>query len=46
MIYPLNPAPGQRWLPFAWVILGIAGVATQLGLTGGKARIRGKKKSS
>jgi hypothetical protein len=46
VIYPLNPGPGQRWMPYAWVILGIAGVATQLGLTGGKARIRRKKKSS
>ena len=46
VIYPLNPASGQGWLPYAWVILGIAGVATQLGLTGGKARIRRKKKSS
>lgn len=46
VIYPLNPAPGQGWLPYAWVILGIAGAATQLGWTGGKARIRRKKKSS
>jgi hypothetical protein len=46
VIYPLNPAPGQRWLPYVWVILGIIGAATQLGLTGGGARIRRKKKSS
>lgn len=46
VIYPLNPAPGQRWLPYAWVILGIIGAATQLGWTGGDARIRRKKKSS
>jgi hypothetical protein len=46
VIYPLNPAPGQRWLPYAWVILGIVGAATQLGWTGGGARIRRKKKSS
>ena len=45
-IYPLNPAPGQQWLPYAWVILGIIGSATQLGWTGGSARIRRKKKSS
>ena len=41
-----QPGPGQRWLPYAWVILGIVGVATQLGWTGGDARIRRKKKSS
>lgn len=46
VIYPLNPAPGQGWMPYAWVILGIAGVATQLGWTGGGTRIRRKKKSS
>ena len=46
VIYPLNPAPGQPWLPYAWVILGIIGAATQLGWTGGDARIRRKKKSS
>ena len=46
VLYPLNPAPGLRWLPFAWVILGIAGAATQLGLSGGGGKIRRKKKSS
>jgi hypothetical protein len=46
VIYPLNPAPGQGWLPYVWVILGIIGAATQLGLTGGAGRIRRKKKSS
>jgi hypothetical protein len=46
VIYPLNPAPGQGWLPYVWVIVGIIGTATQLGLTGGTGRIRRKKKSS
>jgi hypothetical protein len=46
VIYPLNPAPGQGWLPYAWVILGIIGAATQLGLTGGAGRVRRRKKSS
>ncbi len=46
VIYPLNPAPGQGWLPYAWVILSIIGAATQLGLAGGAGRIRRKKKSS
>jgi hypothetical protein len=46
VIYPLNPAPGQGWLPYAWVILGIIGTATQLGSTGGGGKIRRRKKSS
>jgi uncharacterized protein DUF4203 len=46
VIYPLNPAPGQGWLPYVWVILGIIGTATQLGLTGRAGRIRRKNKSS
>jgi hypothetical protein len=46
VIYPFNPAPGQGWLPYVWVILGIVGAATQLGLTGRAGRIRRKKKSS
>lgn len=32
--YPLNPAPGQRWVFVAWIALGIAGVFVQLTLTG------------
>jgi len=46
VMYPLNPAPGQAWLPYAWVILGIIGAAAQLGLSGGGGKIRRKKKSS
>jgi hypothetical protein len=37
----LNPAPGQGWVEYAWVILGIVGAVVQLGWTGGeKGRIR------
>jgi hypothetical protein len=46
VIYPLNPAPEQGWLPYAWVILGIIGAGTQLGLSGGGGKIRRRKKSS
>jgi Domain of unknown function (DUF4203) len=46
VMYPLNPAPGQAWLPYAWVILGIIGAAAQLGLAGSGGKIRRKKKSS
>jgi hypothetical protein len=45
--YPLNPAPGQRWVPFAWVILGLIGTAVQLGWTGGeKGRVVRRKKKA
>ena len=45
--YPLDPAPGQRWVPIAWGILGLLGTTVQLGWTGGeKGRVgRGKKKT-
>ena len=35
VVYPLDPAPGQRWVPVAWIVLGIAGACVQLGWTGG-----------
>ena len=34
--YPLNPAPGQRWLPIAWIVLSLIGVGVQVGVTGGQ----------
>jgi hypothetical protein len=34
--YPLDPAPGQRWVPIAWVLLGLVGVGVQMGVTGGE----------
>jgi hypothetical protein len=30
VVYPLDPAPGRRWLPIAWLVLGIAGLVVQL----------------
>lgn len=33
LAYPSDPAPGQRWVLFAWLALGIAGAAIQLGVT-------------
>jgi len=48
VFYPLSPAPGQGWVPYAWIILGLIGVATQLGWTGGEkgrvVRRRSKKR--
>lgn len=38
MAYPLNPAPGVRWVPFAWLALGMFGTAVQLSWTMGRAR--------
>lgn len=45
--YPLNPAPGQRWVPIAWLVLGGIGAGVQLGWTGGeKGRVGRRKKKS
>jgi hypothetical protein len=34
ILYPMTPAPGQSWVPIAWVGLGLLGTAVQLGVTG------------
>jgi hypothetical protein len=36
ILYPFTPAPGVRWVPFAWIAVGILGTVVQLGLTGSK----------
>jgi hypothetical protein len=36
ILYPMSPAPGQRWVPIAWIVLGLIGTAVQLGITGQK----------
>jgi Domain of unknown function (DUF4203) len=33
LAYPMNPAPGQRWIVFVWLALGIAGAVVQLTIT-------------
>jgi len=33
-VYPLDPLPATRWDLIAFIVLGIVGVATQLGVTG------------
>ncbi len=33
--YPMHPAPGQAWVPWAWLVLGVGGVLMQLYVTGG-----------
>ena len=38
ILYPTTFPPGQRWVPYAWVVLGVAGTVVQL-------RLKGKKKT-
>jgi hypothetical protein len=38
ILYPTSPAPGQRWVPVAWIVLGLIGTAVQLGMTGRKTK--------
>jgi hypothetical protein len=35
--YPMAPAPGQRWVPFAWIALGVIGTLVQMFITGGQS---------
>ena len=30
VVYPLDPAPGRRWLPAIWLALGVVGMFVQL----------------
>lgn len=47
VVYPLDPAPDQQWLPFAWLALGAIGTGVQLGITGGeKGRVVRRKKKT
>jgi hypothetical protein len=36
ILYPFTPAPGEPWVPIAWVVVGAIGTAVQLGLTARK----------
>jgi len=38
ILYPTSPSPGTRWIPIAWIALGVFGTAVQLGITGKKRR--------
>jgi hypothetical protein len=33
LAYPMDPAPGQRWVLVAWLGLGLVGAVVQLGVT-------------
>jgi hypothetical protein len=44
LLYPLDPAPGRRWVLGAWALLGLIGVFIQLRFTGrGKSSARRAK---
>jgi hypothetical protein len=38
IVYPLNPAPGRPIVLLAWLVLSLAGLAVQLGVTGRQER--------
>jgi hypothetical protein len=40
LAYPLNPAPGQRWVIAVFLLLGTAGLIIQLTITAGKDKKR------
>ena len=43
--YPMHPAPGQTWVPWAWIGLGLIGVLMQAKVTGGSSgRVVKRKK--
>ena len=42
--YPMNPAPGQAWVPWVFIALGALGTLVQMYWTGGERGRVGKKK--
>ena len=43
LVYPLNPAPGARWIVWAWLLFGIVGVIVQLAITARNGKKKGKR---
>ena len=43
VVYPMNPAPGQAWIFWAWLALGAIGTGVQLGWTGGDRKRPAKR---
>jgi hypothetical protein len=33
VFYPISPAPGEKWVSFAWIVLGLIGTGVQLAIT-------------
>ena len=48
VVYPLNPAPGLQWLPWAWFLIGAFGTLVQMRWTGGERGrvVKGNKKKA
>jgi hypothetical protein len=46
VLYPLDPAPGRSWVTMAWIVLGVVGLAVQLGWTGGKRGAIGRRRKN
>jgi hypothetical protein len=42
ILYPTSPAPGNRWIPIAWIALGVIGTAIQLGITASGRKNKGR----
>jgi hypothetical protein len=42
--YPLHPAPGEAWVPWAWLALGLAGTLVQIFVTSGDRGRVGKRR--
>lgn len=45
VLYPLDPAPGRRWVPIIWGVIALIGIAVQLGWTGGEKGRVGQRKA-
>jgi hypothetical protein len=43
ILYPLRPPPGQDWMWLAWIVIGVLGVAVQIGMRA-RSGIKTKKK--
>jgi Domain of unknown function (DUF4203) len=43
VVYPLDPAPGKRWVLWVWLALGLAGTVTQLGQGKGTKVVKTRK---
>lgn len=44
IVYPLDPAPGRRWVFAVWVVLSLVGIGVQLGVTGGERGRVGRRR--
>ena len=38
ILYPMSPTPGNKWIPIAWLVLGLAGTIVQMGITAPRTR--------